>query len=169
MSHEMAVLLLLYVDNNFFSHRSLSRCFVIVICCLEDVEVSICSSFLSRRLLFLWCWLNGRLPHPLQEDFVPLHKECCDFSLPIFTWLTVTADHGAAWCHLQAPPFQARPCNFLIRNEHGAMNASLFHSNTQGIERKFKRLGTLMIILHSRHSFLVEVKRSIQHFHKKVP
>lgn len=145
-----------------------SQCFVIIICCFEDVEVSVCSSFLSRRSLFLWCWLNGRLP-PCRRILFPDIRNAATFSLPIFTWLTVTVDHGAAWCHLQALPFQTRPCNFLIRNDHGAMNVSLFHSNTQGIERKVKRLGTLMIILHSMHSFLVEVKRSIHYFHKKVP
>lgn len=133
-----------------------------------------CRSFFMFKLpvkaftfIIIWCRLNGRLPR-CRRILFPDIRNAVTFSLPIFTWLTVTADHGAAWCHLQVLPFQARPCNFLIRNEHSAMNVLFFHSNTQGIERKVKMLGTLMIILHSRHSFLVEVK-SKQYFHKKVP
>lgn len=30
------------------------------------------------------------------------------FSLPTFTWLILTAVHGAAWCHLQPPPLPER-------------------------------------------------------------
>lgn len=125
-------------------------------CCViiyrfADVEITVRYSFLSRQLVILWCWLNWKLPLCGRILF-PDIRNTVTFSLPTFTWLILTAVHGAAWCHLQALS-RVKPCTYMIRNERGAMYASLFHSNTQRGDRKVSRLVTLMIILDGRHLF----------------
>lgn len=66
-----------------------------------------------KRLLILWCWLNWKLPH-CRRILFPDIRNAVTFSLPTFTWLILTAVHGAAWCHLQALPSRVRPCTYTL-------------------------------------------------------
>lgn len=83
-----------------------------------------------------------------------------------FTWLALTAVHGAAWCHLQALISQTQTHTSTIRKQCGATQASLIHSNTRGVERKVNRLSTLMIVLAVNYSdFQAEVERNTVNKH----
>lgn len=123
MSHWMAVLALLHADKrNIYdcSYRWAFFHYCVISYCFADVEVTVRYSFLSKQLLMLWRWLNWKLPH-CRRILFPDIRNTATFSLPTFTWLILTAVHGAAWCHLQALPHCARPCTSMIRDECGAM------------------------------------------------
>lgn len=133
-----------------------------------EVTVQLC--FLSE-LLILWHWLNWKLPY-LRRILSPDKTNTATFSLPPFTWLILTAVHEAAWCHLLTLPSRRRPCTSMIGNVCGAIEASISHGNTQGVERKVNRPAALMITLNSSRSLWLSYRGEKKHtllqwFHKK--
>lgn len=169
MSYRMAVLALLYADKKILSHRWASSIVVlssIVLQMWKLLYVKASCQAVTHTLM-----LTELEASSLQEDFVPWHKERCDFQS---AHIHLTHPDSCPWsCMMSSAgsPFPSKTLYLhIIRNERGAMNASLSHSNTRGVERKVNRLVTLMIILHSRHSISCRGERKHTLFsHKKVP
>lgn len=151
VSSLMEVLALLYADKKILSHRWASFLVVLSSISLQMWKVLY---IMSWQLVILWCWLNWKLPFCGRILF-PDIRNTVTFTLPTFTWLILTAVHGAAWSHLQALSSRVKPCTYIIRNERGTMYASLFDSCTQGGGRKVNRQVALMIILEIRLFFFL--------------
>lgn len=82
------------------SHSWASNAIVLwLYCLLQTWKLSVRYGFLSKELLMLWRWGN-RKQRQCGQVGVRWHKEHrAPFSLPTFTWVILTAVHGAAWCH----------------------------------------------------------------------
>lgn len=92
------------------SHSWASNAIVLwLYCLLQTWKFSVCYGFLSKEFLMLWHWGN-RKQHQRRQVCVRWHKEHTEpFSLPTFSWVILTAVHGAAWCHRRLSLPRLRP------------------------------------------------------------